>query len=215
MAHCSYTTTSASTPPRLGRGWGGGSGAACVSPVSAEADWSHCESELVRGVAVVKHGQVPQGQQGELLGGELEDGVGDGGLVVQLKGGRAALRPQPPATNHPVPQARGSFPGMLSHPSPPSPARSSAPSPGHAMHTESGASSRLEPPAHQAALQGGCVALLPGVRQEEDFLLGLGLAPFWGWAAGVGDLLCGQAAVQPQEAQLHRAGTRVLQLQRQ
>jgi len=60
-------------------------GSVWVLPVSAEANRSDCETKLVRGVAVVKDGQVTQRQQGELLRGELEDGVGDGGLVVQLK----------------------------------------------------------------------------------------------------------------------------------
>lgn len=60
-------------------------GSVWVAPVSAEANWSDCETKLVRGVAVVEDSQVPQGQQPQLLRAELEDGVGDGGLVVQLK----------------------------------------------------------------------------------------------------------------------------------
>lgn len=63
----------------------GPAGSVWVAPLSAEANWSHCEAEVERGVAVVEHGQVPQGQQPQLLRAELEDGVGDGGLVVQLK----------------------------------------------------------------------------------------------------------------------------------
>lgn len=53
--------------------------------LSAEANWSDCETKVVRGVAVVEDSQVPQGQQPQLLRAELEDGVGDGGLVVRLK----------------------------------------------------------------------------------------------------------------------------------
>jgi len=69
--------------------------------------------------------------------------------------------------------------------------------------------------AYLAALQAGCIGLLPGVGQEADFLLQLGLTPLRGRSAGVGDLLGGQAAVQAEEAELHRAGPRVLQLQGQ
>lgn len=68
-----------------------GTSSVWVSPVSAEANWSHCETELVRGVSVVEHGQVPQRQQGQLLAGEVEDGVGDGGVVVQLKRAQGQL----------------------------------------------------------------------------------------------------------------------------
>lgn len=60
-------------------------GSVWVAPFSAEANWSDCETKLVGGVAVVEDGQVPQGQQGELLCAELEDGVGDGGVIVWLK----------------------------------------------------------------------------------------------------------------------------------
>lgn len=67
--------------------------------------------------------------------------------------------------------------------------------------------------AHQAALQAGCVAVIPGVGQEADFLVGLGPAALRGRSAGVRDLLGGAVAVQAQEAELHRAGPRVFQLQ--
>lgn len=63
--------------------------------------------------------------------------------------------------------------------------------------------------AHQAALQAGCVAAVPGVGQEADFLAGPGLQ---GCSARVRDLLGGVVAVQAQEAELHRAGPRVFQL---
>ena len=66
-------------------------------------------------------------------------------------------------------------------------------------------------PAHQAALQCGHVALLPGVSQEADFLLRLAVVVGSG-AAGIGDLLGSPMAVQAQEAQLHHAGPYVLQL---
>lgn len=69
--------------------------------------------------------------------------------------------------------------------------------------------------AHQAALQAGRIALLLGISQEADFLLGLGLAMLGGRSAGVGDLLAGPVAVQAEEAELHRAGPCVLQLQGQ
>lgn len=66
---------------------------------------------------------------------------------------------------------------------------------------------------HHAALQAGCIALLPGIGQEADFFLQLGLALLRGRSAGVGDLLCDQAAVQAQEPELHCAGPCVLELQ--
>lgn len=55
--------------------------------------------------------------------------------------------------------------------------------------------------------------MIPGVGQEADFPVGLGLAVLGGCSAGVRDLLGGAVAVQAQEAELHRAGPRVFQLQ--